>query len=636
MALVSTQLKTRQESIAQNSSSKTSTGFSDQRKKRTLAKQQQISENVAHLANELLAKTQEGVSAINELKSAMEQIAAAAEENAGAAEESLSAVNQISKTTQENLQHTIESSRKITEAQTTLNHTIENITRSSQRMNLASQTAETIVQKSGDLKKASENIGEAVVLIAKAADQTNLLALNAAIEAARAKEHGKGFSVVADETRSLAGTSAENAAETRDVVGEIQAKITKVEENIVGVKEIIQQGAIQSMEIVKEGEKLSSIAQTSTDNAKIANDKMSTLLKETEIMHQGSEGIASAAQEQASAINQATNAVDMQASALGQAEQAAMELSDLSEELKNSTDVHKDAEEIASMAEELSSAVEEILRSMEEVTGALVQIEEAAALANEDATKNAQVAQICTEYANESSEIISQIKDEIESLMEGLTRSVQSLRNIMDLVEKGTKDGEFTSNEILSVEKDAMRINKILRKIEGVITQTTMLAVSGNIEAARAGEFGKGFAVVSSDIRNLAQDAGANLEKIIDTMTVLDEEIAHIVREWGTTANNLSDERVQLSSLAKELEEATQKVGEIPQLLDTLIQANDQNKEALEQMLLGSSQIQQAAEQAQSNAQESKIAADLIASTVSHMGNLVEELAVLADELQQG
>ncbi len=636
MALVSSQLKTRQQSISHSSTSGNSSGFSDQRKKRTLAKQQQISENVAHLANDLLAKTQEGVSAINELKSAMEQIAAAAEENAGAAEESLSAVNQIAHTTEDNLNHTVESAKKITHSQATLNETMKNITTSSQRMNIASQTAQTIVQKSGDLRKASENIGEAVGLIAKAADQTNLLALNAAIEAARAKEHGKGFSVVADETRGLAGVSADNAAQTREIVGEIQSKITKVEENIIEVKEVIQQSASQSSQIVQEGEKLVSLAQNSTNNTSIANDKMSNLLKETEVMLQGSEGIASAAQEQASAINQATNAVDMQASALGQAEQAAMELSDLSEELKNSTDVHKDAEEIASMAEELSSAVEEILRSMEEVTGALVQIEEAASLANEDAIKNAQVAQVCTEYANESNEIFIEIKDEIESLIKGLTNSASSLHKIVDLVQKGNAEGEFTTSEILSVEKDAMKINKILRKIEGVITQTTMLAVSGNIEAARAGEFGKGFAVVSSDIRNLAQDAGSNLEKIIDTMTTLDEEIAHIDREWSVAASDLNDEKNQLISLSSELDEASQQISEIPKLLDALIGANEQNKEALEQMLLGSSQIQQAAEQAQSNAQESKIAADLIASTVSHMGNLVEELAVLADELQQG
>ena len=34
-----------------------------------------------------------------------------------------------------------------------------------------------------------------------------------------------------------------------------------------------------------------------------------------------------------------------------------------------------------------------------------------------------------------------------------------------------------------------------------------MLAISGSIEAARAGDFGKGFAVVSADIRNLAKDS---------------------------------------------------------------------------------------------------------------------------------
>jgi methyl-accepting chemotaxis protein len=72
------------------------------------------------------------------------------------------------------------------------------------------------------------------------------------------------------------------------------------------------------------------------------------------------------------------------------------------------------------------------------------------------------------------------------------------------------------------VQKALKSVSKILRTIENTIIQTTMLAVSGNIEAARAGEFGKGFAVVSSDIRNLAQEAGSNLEKINDILDTLD------------------------------------------------------------------------------------------------------------------
>jgi methyl-accepting chemotaxis protein len=45
-----------------------------------------------------------------------------------------------------------------------------------------------------------------------------------------------------------------------------------------------------------------------------------------------------------------------------------------------------------------------------------------------------------------------------------------------------------------------------------------MLAISGSIEAARVGEHGKGFAVVSADIRTLAQDSDTNIEKINDAI----------------------------------------------------------------------------------------------------------------------
>ena len=50
-------------------------------------------------------------------------------------------------------------------------------------------------------------------------------------------------------------------------------------------------------------------------------------------------------------------------------------------------------------------------------------------------------------------------------------------------------------------------VEKIVEGIGMVSMQTNMLAVNGSVEAARAGDFGKGFAVVSKDIRSLARNS---------------------------------------------------------------------------------------------------------------------------------
>jgi len=102
---------------------------------------------------------------------------------------------------------------------------VDSMTRIDQQMQLIHST----ITK---LSEQNRSIGEITSTVADIADQSNLLAVNAAIEAAKAGEHGRGFSVVAQEIRSLAEQSKKSTAQVKDILNEIQKSVLQAVEVI--------------------------------------------------------------------------------------------------------------------------------------------------------------------------------------------------------------------------------------------------------------------------------------------------------------------------------------------------------------------------------------------------------------------
>ena len=586
-------------------------------------RQQKIEERIAAATEELAAGLTEAASAAEELRRSMEQIASGAEEAASAAQETLAVATNTAATLVQ-ARDRAEGARRRTEAvESLLLETSGQIGTWAGNIKHNGDRQAGTVDIMARLSEQAASIGDVTKTVSQVSDQTNLLALNAAIEAARAGDHGRGFAVVADEVRSLAETSEKSAQDVQSLAAQIETQVGSMASIIKAAATTAMDEAQKSQTVILAlGELRREVGALAEGSQSIA---VATLEAESAAREaqKGAEIISAAAEEQAAAAAEALRSVEQQAGVLDESQAASRSLSVLATDLKMAS---AGADQLASAAEQLSTAVQEMSGSAAQIMTAVDQIsrgaqQQAAATQQASAAMNQvektalsfrESAVASMERTQRMDAMLGECRSQITDLSQGVMRSVETTRQSLDM--------------IAGLESISASIDKIVDGISMVSIQTNMLAVNGSVEAARAGEFGKGFAVVSKDIRSLARDSSENAARIKETIRAIQGQMAAVRRELERVINSAETENQKTDAVLAGFEVVQKDVAQIAA-------GNDQIGTSAKAILASMKDVSQSARQVASVAEEAASASAQAAAAAKQQARGTEDLAAAIEEI---
>lgn len=168
----------------------------------------------------------------------------------------------------------------------------------------------------------------------------------------------------------------------------------------------------------------------------------------------------------------------------------------------------------------VSSVMEQLSASMEEITATLSQINEH----SEEVIRNVDEMNVKTD---EGKHLVVEIKERADFIRKATD---DSRNNIVKLI----GDKRSAMEEAITESRRVEEITNLTGDILDISSKTNLLALNASIEAARAGEVGRGFAVVSEEIRNLADSSRVTANNIQDISN-------HIVGAVGRLTENAAE-----------------------------------------------------------------------------------------------
>lgn len=255
-------------------------------------------------------------------------------------------------------------------------------------------------------------------------------------------------------------------------------------------------------------------------------------------------------------------------------------------------------------------------------------------IANGSTTQSDQAEQIVTMMQKTIHEVANSL-EKAEATLNRAIQSTQIARKGEDAINEAikhlnsvTQTVSYATDSIQKLGKRSEEIGGIITVITGIAEQTNLLALNAAIEAARAGEQGKGFAVVASEVRQLAEQSSLASGQITNLIKDIQAETAVTVRTMESNLHAVEEQVHIISKGGNALKEIVEQVIEtehgVKEMKSAFTHVND-----------NSLNVQQAIHDISRIIEDSAAATEEIAATSEEQHATVAEISQNSEELAE-
>lgn len=315
------------------------------------------------------------------------------------------------------------------------------------------------------------------------------------------------------------------------------------------------------------------------------------------------------------------------------------QLADSFEYMRNSL---KDlVEQIAKSSDDVKLSSDKVLNHSQKTQDVAVQITAAVsdlALGSDEQARNLQSTAVS----------MNNIAKSIDDIANNSNQSFQSSDKASKLVQEGAvivqkQDDKMTetnnavaqvSDIIYSLNEKTAEIGKIVEVIQGVTSQTNLLALNAAIEAARAGEQGKGFAVVADEVRQLAEQSQSSTGEIQTIISAIQGTTQSAVERVNFAKDAITEQNKAVEDTSKIFDDILNIVGVIEKEVQDISSATTSVKAESESILQNIESISAVSEEAAASTEEVTASTEEQTASIEYVVQEIEKLNNLAESLQ--